>query len=65
MLIEATGIINNDIYSVNCVRIACSSKNITVLGSPQVLDERILLRFRLHYEFHFSVRQKIQKLILH
>ena len=39
--IEIEGIRHNDIYSVNCVRIACSSKSIIVLGSPQVFDEQI------------------------
>ena len=34
---EAVVISNNDIYSDNCVHISCSSKNITVLGSPKVL----------------------------
>ena len=42
---EAAVIIHNNIYSVNCVSIACSYKNITVLGSPQVFDERILIQF--------------------
>ena len=38
---EVAGIRHNKLYSVNCVRIACSSENIRVLGSPQVFDERI------------------------
>ena len=45
MAAEATGIRHNELYSVNCVRIICSSENITVLGSPQLFDERILFRF--------------------
>ena len=36
---------HNGIYSLNCVRINFSSGNITVLGSYQVFDKRILLRF--------------------
>ena len=32
------------LYLVNCVRIDCSPENITVLGSPKVFYERILLR---------------------
>ena len=36
---------NNGLYSVNCVCIACSSKYITVLGSHQVCNEKILLQF--------------------
>ena len=63
--VEAAGIRYNGLYSVNCVRIACSSENITVLVSRQVFDERILLRFVLHDAFHFGVRQRSQKLILH
>ena len=43
--IEAAGIKHNGLYSVNCVNINCGSVNITVLGSPQVFDERILLQF--------------------
>ena len=39
--LEAAGIRHKGLYSVNCVRIACSSGNITVLGSRQVFDERI------------------------
>ena len=39
---EAAVIIHNGIYSVSCVWIACSSGNITALGSPQVFDEMIL-----------------------
>ena len=42
---EAAGIIHNKLYSVNCVCITCRSKNITVLGSPQVSDERFLVHF--------------------
>ena len=42
LLMETVGIIHNELYSVNCVHIACSSKNITVVGSPRVFDERIL-----------------------
>ena len=37
---KAAGITENGIYSVNCVRIAW--RNITVFGSPQAFDERIL-----------------------
>ena len=43
--IEAARIRHNELYSVHCVRIDCSSENITILGSDQVFDERILLRF--------------------
>ena len=42
---EAAGIIRNSPYLVNCVHINCSSKNMKVLGSPQVFDESILLNF--------------------
>ena len=42
--IEAVGIIHYRLYRVNRVHIACSSENITVLGSPQVFDERVLLQ---------------------
>ena len=63
--IEAAEIIHNELYSVNCVRINCSSENIMVLGSPQVFDERILLEFFLHDAFDFGVRHRSQKLILH
>ena len=62
---EATGIIHNSIYSVNCVCIACSSDNMTGFGSPKYSDERILLQIFLHNAFHFAFRQKSQKLILH
>ena len=61
---EDAGIKNNGLYSVNYIRIACSSGNIAVLGSRQVFDERILLRFFLHDAFHFGVSQRSQKLIL-
>ena len=36
---------HNELYSVNFVRIACSSENITVLCSPQDFDEWILSQF--------------------
>ena len=36
-------IIHDGIYSVNCDAFACSSDNITVLGSRQVLYKMILL----------------------
>ena len=62
---EAAGIRHTGIYSVNCVHSACSSENKTVLGSRHVFDERILLGFFLHRPFHFGVRQRRQKLILH
>ena len=62
---EASGIIHNRLYSVNCVRINCRSKNITVLGHPQVFDESICLCFFKHDSFRFGVRQRIQKMILH
>ena len=42
---EAAGIRHNELYSVNYERIICSSGNITVLGPPQVFDERVLLHF--------------------
>ena len=47
------------------MHIIFSSVNITVLGSPQVFDEKILVHFVLHQAFHFGVRQIIQKLVLH
>ena len=53
-IVEAAGIKHNGLYSVNCVRLDCSSENITVLDSSQVFDERIL----------FSVMHRSQKLIL-
>ena len=43
--VKAAEIRHNELYSVKCVRIACRSENITVLGSPQVFDEWILLQF--------------------
>ena len=46
---KVAGIRYNRIYSVNCVRINCSSENITVLDSPHVFDEMILLRFFTWY----------------
>ena len=50
-LIEAAGIRHNEHYSVNCVHIACSSeKNITVLGSPQVLMK--VFRRKFFYTMH-------------
>ena len=42
-LIKAAGVKHNRVYSVNFVRIACSSENITVLGSKQVFYERIIV----------------------
>ena len=39
---ESERIIPNKLYSVNCVHIASSSKNMTVLGSLKVFDEGIL-----------------------
>ena len=42
---RAAGIRHSRLYSVNGVRINCSYEKITVLGPPQVFDERILLRF--------------------
>ena len=39
--IEAAGNRHNEFYSVNYVRIDCSSGNTTVFRSPQVFDERI------------------------
>ena len=62
---EAAGNKHNELYSVNFVRMACSSENITFLGSPQVFDERISLHAFLHDAFHFGVRQRSLKLILH
>ena len=56
---------HNYIYSVNCVCISCSSDNITVLGYPQLIDKRILLRDFFHVAFHFGVRKRIQNLVLH
>ena len=50
-VLEAGGIRHNDLYSVNCTHIACRSENITVLGSPQVCDKRVLLQF--FYTTHF------------
>ena len=56
---------HNGLYSVNCVHIAFSYKKITVLGSCQVFDVRILLQYVSHIAFHFRVRQRTQKLTLH
>ena len=44
---EAAGVRHNNIYSVNCVRIACRSKNIMVLGYTQVLilDKYLRIKF--------------------
>ena len=53
---EAAGIIHNELYSVNCVRIACSSENMTVLGFPQVLMKGFRSKDFLHDAFHFGVR---------
>ena len=61
---KAVRIRHNELYSVNCVHIACRYGNITVLASLQIFNERILLRF-LHDAFHFGARQRSQKLILH
>ena len=36
-----------------------------VLGSPQVFDKRVLLRFFKHDKFHFGVRHRSQNMILH
>ena len=58
--IEAAGIRHNALYSVNCVRIACRSGNITFLGSPQVF-ERILLQLFLHDPLHFGALGKEAK----
>ena len=62
---EAAGISHNMIYSVNCAWIACRYYNITDLSPPQVFDGSILLRFFKHNAFHFTVRQRTQKMILH
>ena len=40
--VESVLIRYNKLYSVHCVRIACSYGNITLLCPPQVFDERIL-----------------------
>ena len=42
---EAAVVRHSGLYSVNCVRIDYSSKNITVLGPCQFFDENILLQF--------------------
>ena len=52
------------IYFFSCVHIARSSENITVLGFHQFFDEIVLSQFISHDAFHFSVRQRNQKLIL-
>ena len=44
---------------------AVLGKNITVLVSCQVFDERVLYQVFLHGAFHFGVRQGRQKLIIH
>ena len=62
---EAAGIINNGIYSVNCLHIACIFGNVTVLCPREVFYEKNLLRFSLYDSFHFGVRERSQKLILH
>ena len=45
IITEAAGIRHNELYSINCVRIACRSGNITVLGSPQVLMKGFYCNF--------------------
>ena len=40
-------------------------KNITVLGSRQVFDERILYQDLFTHGFHFGVMKRSQNLILH
>ena len=42
---EAALILHNGNYLGNCVCIACSYENITVIGSCQFSDENILLWF--------------------
>ena len=61
---KAAGIRHNGLYLVNCIRINCSSENITVLDSWQVCDERILLRF-FNDKFHIGVMQIRLNFILH
>ena len=62
LFIGAVRIRQNRLYSVDCVRIACSYENITVLGSRQFFDEMVLLRILFLYNaFHVDS----QKLILH
>ena len=58
---EAAGIRHNELYPVNCVRISCSSGNITVLGPPQVFDERILQQVFFHTMNSISVLGKEAK----
>ena len=43
--VEAAGIRHNMIYLFNCACLKCSSKNVTVLGPPQVFDESIYCDF--------------------
>ena len=62
---RAAVIRHNRLYSVNGVRINCSSENVTVLGPPQVYMKRFYCDLFLHDTFHFGVRQRSQKLILH
>ena len=50
---ESVGISHKKLYSVNCVPIACSHKNITVLESPQVFDEGNILNF--YYTTHSTL----------
>ena len=64
-LVESAVIIHNGLCSVNLVCMDFIFENKTVLGSPQVFYEIILLWFVLHDTFHVGVRQRIQKLILH
>ena len=62
---EAAGVRHNDFYSGNCVHIARSSKNIIVLGSPQVFSLKGYIEMFLHDTLNLCVRQISQKLILH
>ena len=56
--LDITGFIQLIVY-------ALLGKNITILGSLKVFDERISQQVFLHDAFHFGVRQRSQKLILH
>ena len=55
---------NNWIYSLNCVHTSCTSKNITVLGSRQVSDERILVQFVYTNHLDLGKEENNLKLVL-
>ena len=62
---EYEGIRQNDIYSVNCVCITCSSENVTVLVLRQFFIKGFYCAFFKHDTFHCGVSQIIRELILH